>query len=310
MRRGRGWLACFGLGTLLTMFAAVGVSTALAVPASLKWDPPAYDFGQVPYGSGLSEPHEFILTNTGGTQLVIKHWRSGWLAYWPEVPDPFGVTSSDCHTLEPGESCLVEMAFDPLHPGIWKGWQKVSSQVEGEPWAEVQLTGEGSGPWVPMRPERLLFGSVPVGTTTVAQTITVESQDREEFEIEEIFLTPTSVWSPTPFQVVGGSCHEGGSLTPGETCTIQVAMAPTEAGVFRSELEIADGAPGSPQSVELEGAAPAPAEEAQPLSQPTILTPPKPVRRVCPKGKRKVVKKGRRTCVKKHRHRRHHAGRQ
>lgn len=292
---------------LIASTSLLGVSTALAAPASLEWDPPAYDFGPVLYGSGPSEPHEFTLTNTGGTQLTIKKWRSEWLAYWPGVPDPFWVSSSTCHTLEPGESCSVGVVFDPLHPGAWKGWQKVRSQIEEEPWSELELTGEGAGPWVPVTPERLLFGSVGIGTTTAPQTITLESQDREEFEIEDISVAPAGgwSWSPTPFQIVGGSCHEAESLTPGKTCTIEVAMAPTTPGLFQAKLEIVDTAPDSLQSIELEGTAPAPAN-AQPLvSAQPVPTAPMPIKRACPKGKRKVVKNGRRTCVKKHRHPRH-----
>ncbi len=229
------------------------------------------------------------------------------MAYWPEAEDPFWAPSpSGCHILEPGESCSIELVFDPPHPGIWRGWQKVRSQIEGEPWAELELSGEGTGPWVPVTPEHLAFESVAVGMTTAPRTITLESQDRKELRIEDISSTPVGGWplSSTPFQVVGGSCHEGGSLAPGKTCTIEVVMAPTASGLFQSKLEITDTAPDSPQSVELEGTATAV------TSRPPATTPPAlPVRlkRACPKGKRKVVKKGRRVCVKTRRHRQHHA---
>jgi hypothetical protein len=127
----------------------------------------------------------------------------------------------------------------------------------------------------------------------------------EKFRIEDISSTPVGGWplSSTPFQVVGGSCHEGESLAPGKTCTIEVVMAPTASGLFQSKLEITDTAPDSPQSIELEGAATA---DGQPVtSRPTATTPPARLKRACPKGKRKVVKKGRRICVKTRRHRQH-----
>ena len=293
------------------VLATVGAPTALGATASLEWNPPAYDFGPVSYGSGPSEPHEFTLTNSGETQLVTKHWRSRSVAYWPEAPDPFWAPSpSGCHILEPRESCSIELVFDPLHPGFWRGWQNVRSQIEEEPWAELELTGEGTGPWVPVTPEHLVFESVAVGMTTTPQTITLESQDREKFTIEKISFTPVGslpLASP-PFQVVGGSCHEGESLAPGKTCTIEVVMAPTASGLVQSKLEITDTAPGSPQSVELEGTAtPAPAD-GQPITvQSLATTPPPRVKRTCPKGKRTVVKRGRRICVKRRRHLQHHA---
>lgn len=290
------------------MFAAAGTSAALASTTNFEWDPPAYDFGPVPYRAGPSEPHSFTLTNTGEIQLAAEHWRSRWLAYWPEAEDPFWASSpSDCDILEPGESCSVELVFDPAHPGIWQGWQRVRSQVEGEPWVDLKLSGEGTGPWAPVTPEHLAFGSVLVGMTTTPQIITLESQDREKLRIDDISSTPVGggPQSSAPFQVVGGSCHEGESLAPGKTCTIEVVMAPTAPGLFQSKLQITDTAPDSPQSVELEGTATA---NGQPVtSLPTATAPPARLKRACPKGKRKAVKKGRRICIKTRRHRQHPA---
>jgi|SRR6187549_805517 len=307
MTTGRRWRACFGAGAFLAVLATVGVSGALAEPTNVEFDPPSYDFGQVPYGSGPSEPHEFTLTNTGETQLVTKHWRSVWLAYWPGAPDPFGASSpSDCHILEPEESCTIEMVFNPLHPGTWRGWQQVRSQIEGEPWTELKLSGEGVGPWVPVTPGHLTFESVTVGNTTGPQTITLESQDREELRIEDISFTPVVGWPlSSPFQVVGGSCHEGESLAPGEVCTIEVAMTPTVSGLFKSELQITDTAPDSPQSVELEGTATAAPADGLLTSPPSATTRSARAKRACPKGRRKAIRKGRRICVKRRRHRRH-----
>jgi hypothetical protein len=195
------------------------------------------------------------------------------------------------------------LVFDPAHPGIWRGWQKVKSQIDEEPWTELELTGEGTGPWVPVTPEHIAFGSVAVGMTTTPQTITLESQDRENLKIEDIASTPVGgdPQSSTPFKIVGGSCREGESIAPGKTCTIEVVMAPTTSGLLQSKLEITDTAPDSPQSIDLEGTATAIA------SPPSATTPPVRLKRGCPKGKRKVVKKGRRICVKPRRHRRHSA---
>jgi hypothetical protein len=178
----------------------------------------------------------------------------------------------------------------------------VKSQIE-EPWAELELTGEGTGPWVPVMPDRLVFESVPAGTTSAPQTITLESQGYADFALEAISFP---VDSSAPFQVIGGSCHKGGSLEPGKTCTIEVVMKPTDQGSFQATLEVADTAPDSPQSIAVEGTATAPAL-GQPLTFQPAATPPTHLTRACPKGKRKVVRKGRRLCVARHRHRHRHA---
>jgi hypothetical protein len=72
MTMGRGWRAFFGLGALLMALAILGVSAALGASPSFQFEPPAYGFGSVPYAAGPSEPHQFTLTNTTGTQLAIK----------------------------------------------------------------------------------------------------------------------------------------------------------------------------------------------------------------------------------------------
>jgi hypothetical protein len=304
----RGLRASLSMGAFLMVLATATAPTALGAPPSLKWDPPAYDFGPVAYGSGPSEPHEFTLTNTGESQLMIKRWRSSWEDPWPEPSDPFGAASpSDCHILEPGESCSVELVFEPLHPGVWRGWQKVKSQIDEEPWTEVELTGEGTGPWVPLTPEHLAFESA-VGRTAAPQIITLESQVPKELRIEGMSFAPVgdSPLSPAPFHVVGGTCHEGESIAPGQTCTIEVVMAPTVSGFMQSKLEITDNAPDSPQSVQLGGTATAAPESGQTLMPDgvvAIVSQP----RACRKGKRRVLRKGRRICAKTRRHRQHSA---
>lgn len=111
------------------------------------------------------------------------------MGYWLKGGNPFRASSpSNCHALTPGESCSVHFAFDPAHPGIWRGWQKVRSDIEGEPRIDVELTDYGTRPWVPLTPEHVAFGSVPIGMTTIPQTITLESQDREKLRIDDISL--------------------------------------------------------------------------------------------------------------------------
>lgn len=309
MRTGRGWAASFAIGAVLIVAATAGTSVALAETANLEFDPPSYDFGGVPYADGPTDAHEFTLTNTGGIQLTIKRWRSWWGSFWPEAPDPFGVTSSDCHTLEPGESCSISIVFDPIHPGAWHGGERLKSQIEEEPWAELDLRGEGTGPWIPVTPSHIDFGSVPVGTITAPETVTLESQDPKSVTFEKFSFTSDDPWSPAAdaFQIVGGSCQEGGSLAPGKTCTIEVVMHASAVGPLQATLEIFDAADDSPQSVELEGSVTAAPAEAQPIAAPpTVTVPPKRLKRACRKGKRRVVRKGRRLCVNKRRHHRRH----
>lgn len=329
MSRRRGWHASACVGALLMVMTSLVVPVAQGATASWEFDRSGFSFSPAPYGSGPTQPHAFTLTNTGETQLMAKTWGFKWsaIAAWLNEGPRFQVTSSQCQsrTLEPGESCSVEVAFDPLHAGWANATLRFKTQNGEVPYASVNLSGEGTGPAIPVTPDHLTFGPVAVGTTSPPQTITLEGQSTTyAYRLEDISFTSSGGLLPSsgPFQIVGGSCQKGLQLYPGTTCTIEVAMAPTEVGSFRSKLEVTNWAPESPQSVELEGTAtPAPPRNDSPLTDPpltsgagvtpgsTVTTSSKSLKRVCPKGRRKVVRKGRRACVKANRHRRHQARR-
>jgi hypothetical protein len=298
---------------------------ALGATTSWEFNPPSYDFGSRPYGSGPGEPHEFTLTNTGETTLIAKNWGYKWadVKPWIELGPPFRVTSSDCRnrTLEPTESCFVDVASDPIRQGHWTGAVMVKSENEEVPIASVSLSGEGTGPALPVSPDHLVIGPVTVGSTSAPQTITLEEKSSYSYRIDEVRFGP---WpgqplSSGPFRITGDTCLEL-QLEPGRTCSVEVVMTPTEAGTFRAELEFGDVAPGAPQTVVIEGTAtaastavaepPVPGSSTAIAPEPGVTTSPTPGDRSCPKGKRKVTRKGRPVCVKmrgRHRHRAHAA---
>lgn len=142
------------MGTLLTVMASLIVPAAQGATASWEFDRSEFYFAPAPYGSGPTEPHVFTLTNTGETQLVaeICGFKWGAVAAWLDEGPRFQVTSSQCQnrTLEPGESCSVEVAFDPLHAG-WASATLMFKTQNGEvPYASVVLRGEGTGPVIPV----------------------------------------------------------------------------------------------------------------------------------------------------------------
>lgn len=317
------------VGALLVMTSLIA-PVARGATASWEFDRSGYYFAPAPYGLGPSEPHGFTLSNTGEMPLVAKTWGFKWsaVAAWLQEGPRFQVTSSQCQnrTLEPGESCSVDVSFDPLHAG-WASATLMFKTQNGEvPYASVDLYGEGTGLAIPVTPDHLSFGPVAIGTTSTPQTVTLEGQSTTySYRLENISFAPSGGLVPAsgPFQVVGGTCREGLQLDPGKTCTIEVAMAPTEVGSFQSKLMVSDWAPESPQLIELEGTAvPAPPQVEPPLTSgpevgpgltsatsPTSTTTARTSKKpACPKGTRKVARKGRRVCVKAvHLHHRHPA---
>ena len=253
----RAWLGLVVLCTLPAAFCA----PALGATASWEFDTPSYDFGPVLPGSGPTEPHKFVLTNTGDTTLGVAGYGVAWGGEFPLDPGLFHIDSSDCGFLQPEESCSIGIVFNPLMVGPKHGSLHAATAT-GEPApASVDLSGEGAGPWVSITPEHLHFEAVEVGKgPSPRQTITVENQGSLDLTIEGISLTNFfgGPQSPSPFQVVGGSCQAGLVVASHTSCSIEVVLAPWEEGFFRSRIQIADDAPGSPHEVEVQGAGTAP----------------------------------------------------
>lgn len=203
--------------------------------------------------------HQFVLTNTGETPIAAGRLRIHWRGHAPLDQELLGVVSNSCHslTLEPEDSCSIEVSFNPTYPGPKEGGLEAKPRelAEVSP-VNVEIEGEGIGPWVALKPERLLFGPVEVGNgASPAQAITVENQGNLGLSIKDIFFTDL-LGAPqlaSPFQIVGGSCRSGKVVAPGGNCTTEVTLVPSQTGFFQSRLAVSDDASGSPQSIELQG---------------------------------------------------------
>ncbi len=58
--------------------------------------------------------------------------------------DAFSLASSSCGVLQPGNSCAIEVAFDPLTRGTEEGLLRVTTSAAAVPLVEVPLTGVGN----------------------------------------------------------------------------------------------------------------------------------------------------------------------
>ena len=102
-----------------------------------------------------------------------------------------------------------------------------------------------SSPIASLNATNLDFGAIPVGTTSPSQTVTLSNTGNAN--LDNISATPTG-----DFTVKADNCS-GASVAPGDSCTIDVAFAPSAHGPLGGGLSIGDNAPGSPQTVSLNG---------------------------------------------------------
>ncbi len=326
---------CLGALAVLLCLAAGRAPIASAATSSWEFDTRSFDYGPVLAGGNAAE-HGFVLTNTGERGIEVFRRAIGWFGPSPLDPNEFSFVSDSCpHLIQPGESCVVGVAFDPLTIGPKHGHIALRAVNEEPPEARVELSGEGIGPEVALAPESFRFESVEVGgRASSPHTFALENHGNLDLAIQTIKVTDVlgALQPASPFQIVGGSCGPAEPVSPGGSCAIEVLFAPPWAGAFESSLEIVDNAPDSPQSIALQGTGtsppppPTPETVAQPLpaapesasptqsSPPGIAVPtptteptePRISARPCPKGRRKVVRRGRRICARKHRRRQIH----
>jgi hypothetical protein len=191
--------------------------------------------------------------------------------------------------LAPGASCTVDVYFEPLETGFLSADFNVYPNDPLWPTgATYLLEGTGVDRALTVSPAAHDFGSHPLGSVSSTQVFTATNTSTEAVSL---LLTNSAItgstFDATQFNIVGGTCDNGQTLTQGEDCTLSVAFAPTLAGARAATLEITSDAGGSPDTASLTGVGTAP-----PVVTPPVTRPPKVK---CKKAKK--LKKGK--CVKK-----------
>ena len=200
----------------------------------IVFSPTTLAFAGQPLGTN-SAPKTLTIRNSGNGALVIAGF-----SFNPS--GEFSVTNpGNCPTsLAPAGTCTVQVVFNPVNVGGRTAFLTLSSNAPASP--SVSLSGTGVAPVV-VSPTTLKFANQAVGTTSVAQTVTVLNQLKTTLSI--------SVSSTGPFSVVSNGCAS--PLAPLHKCSVTVAFAPTALGAASGALRFLDSAITSPQTVALSG---------------------------------------------------------
>jgi Abnormal spindle-like microcephaly-assoc'd, ASPM-SPD-2-Hydin len=103
-----------------------------------------------------------------------------------------------------------------------------------------------AAPAVTLSPTSLTWGSVAVGVTAAAKTVTLTNSGNATLNISSI--TVSGDFAQT---IVAKSC--GATVAAGKTCVIKVTFTPTQIGARSGAITITDNAANSPQTVPLSG---------------------------------------------------------
>ena len=142
-------------------------------------------------------------------------------------------------TVEPGESCVLRIAFDPGELGVRTGVLLVAHNGEGSP-ARVRLTGTGAGaPSTELSPTLVLLGRTDVGRASAPRTVTVRNAGTTTETVRWVAVVSGDAGE---FELAAeGTCAVSAELEPGAACTALVRFRPESAGLRRSLLVVAVG---------------------------------------------------------------------
>lgn len=226
--------------------ALTGTGTA----AGVSLTPSSLTFAGLNPGSGPSAPQTVTLQNTGTGPLTISS-----VAITGANPSDFAISGNNCPvgpaaTLNPGNSCLINVTFNPTATGSRSASLSVSDDATPSPQI-VALSGTGTSPAIAFSTGTLQFPSTLLSAQSGSQAVQVKNSGNGPLVITSV---TTAGINSGDFQV-SGSCvgASGASVTvsPGSTCDIDVNFVPTALGSRNAALSVADNAPASPQQAAL-----------------------------------------------------------
>jgi uncharacterized repeat protein (TIGR01451 family) len=215
------------------------VSSVILAPTSLT-------FNSQTIGT-TSAAQTVTLTNGGSVALAI----SGITLTGPNSGD-FAETNTCPASLAVDANCTISVTFTPTAAGTRTAAISIADNATGSP-QTVALTGTVNGPaTVTVTPSSLTFASQFVNSTSAPQSVTVTNTGTGPITFTSFSITGSGSSS---FALANGTnaCNPTGTLAASAACTIGVTFTPTATGELVATLSIADSAPGSPQTVALNG---------------------------------------------------------
>ncbi|HEV2351742.1 MAG TPA: FG-GAP-like repeat-containing protein [Terriglobia bacterium] len=214
--------------------AGTGVTLLLSAPVASIF-PSSLNFASQLVGtSGAMQ--SATLYNGGSASLSLKSITT---------TGDFLQTNNCDGTLPVAANCAVNVTFTPAASGIRTGTLSFTDNSFANPQL-VALTGTGIAPLAGVSPSTLNFASLPVGSMSAAQTVTLNNTGTAA-------LTISSVATSGDFAQTN-TC--GASVAAGASCTINVTFTPTAEGSRAGTLTITDnnnGVASSTQTVALSG---------------------------------------------------------
>ena len=193
------------------------------------------------YIDEVSAAQLVTVTNTSNAAVPITSITLTGINY-----GQFSKTTTCGASVAVGTSCVISVTFKPTTTGAMNATLNVNADG-GDGKQMVALSGTGLVPTYTVSPTSLAFGSVPHGTTSTAQTVSVTNAGTQVLPITSITLTGNN---PRQFHKTT-TC--GTSVAVGGSCPISVTFKPITTGAMKATLNVNAGGGDGTQTVALSG---------------------------------------------------------
>ena len=232
-----GWDFATGIGTV-NAYNLVATAVAIVSPPVVKLSAGSLVFGTQLFNT-VSAKQSLTLSNTGKNPLVISSLKiAGGNA------SDFNLSQNCPSSLAAGAACTLSVTFKPTAAGTRNSSIAVTDNAQGSP-QTVSLTGTGTV--VVLSPTSLSFGTLPVGSLSKPQTVTLSNKGTTALSLSSLLIggADAADFSKTT------TC--GSSLAAANSCTVTVTFKPRAKGARTATLQFTDNGGASPQSVALAG---------------------------------------------------------
>jgi hypothetical protein len=185
------------------------------------------------------------LTNSATTPIAINKIA---VSGSGETPREFVAVPLCPPTLAAKSSCIVLVSFIPSHDQTTTQSASlvITDSAAGSP-QSVPLSGTPIDPQASLSPFVLNFAPQKVGSTSAAQTVTLENTGTTPLTLGTISINGNFTLAS------GTTCAKGGTVNPATACIIKVAFAPKSKGKASGTVIVTDNALISPQIAILSG---------------------------------------------------------
>jgi hypothetical protein len=236
-------------GTLSVSLSGTGIAAVAAIaPASLT------------YGNQLlnttSAAQSVTVTNSGTSSLTVSS-----VTLAGSDPGDFAVASNGCSAaVAPSANCTISVTFKPTAQAGRSGTLQIASNANNGT-QSVPLSGTGIAPVAGVSPGSLTYASQLLGSTSVAQTVTVTNSGTAALHVGTLTLSGANA---SDYAISSTNC--GTVVAASGTCTISLTFAPNATGSRAGVLQIPSDATNGTQSVSLAGTGVTPIASVSPAT--------------------------------------------